>query len=114
MRRARGAPTPGSKDQPNPALRLTPPDILGRTAHPGVAVPVSYLFSGGGPPGGQGGERRVGTRRRRAVRTRRVRCLAVPGHRGVGAAGRGPRVGRGRRPGGRHLRAGAGRPGRGR
>ncbi|WP_162542118.1 hypothetical protein [Gemmata obscuriglobus] len=30
--------------EPNPALHLTPPADSGRTAHPVVAVQVSYLF----------------------------------------------------------------------
>ncbi|WP_157506896.1 hypothetical protein [Gemmata obscuriglobus] len=30
--------------EPNPALHLTPPSVLGRTAHPVMAVQVSFMF----------------------------------------------------------------------
>ncbi|WP_232068434.1 hypothetical protein [Gemmata obscuriglobus] len=30
--------------KPNPALHLTPPSVLGRTAHPVMAVQVSFMF----------------------------------------------------------------------
>ena len=69
---------------------------------------------GGGQAGEQSGGRLIGADRHLAVRTRRVRRLAVPGHRGVGTAGCGPRAGRGCGPHGRDIRLGAGRAGRGR